>query len=216
MPPTIFFAASKSVAVIIGSSTLSISLGSGQRGWIIDFNNDPVCLRNLVTDAGGGRDQLEIKLTLQPFLNDVHVQQAEEPAAEPEAQCLRTFRVEEERRVVQAQFFQSFAKLRVRMRVNRVESRKNHGLDFFESGQCFERGMRVIGDGVANLGVGDVLDVGNEKAGVACAQFADVDRLWGEHAEGFNVESPSVGHQFDFLPLRIVPSKIRTITMTPR
>ena len=57
-------------------------------------------------------------------------------------------------------FFQRVAQQRVLVGVHGVEAGEDHGLEFFESGQGFERGTVVVGDGVADLGVGNVLDVG--------------------------------------------------------
>ena len=121
----------------------------------------------LVAHAGRGGDQVEVVLALQPLLDDLHVQQAEEAAAEAEAQRDRTLRLEEERRIVQPQLLQRFAQQRVLVRVDGVESGEDHRLQLFEAGQRLNRGMIVVGDGVADLGVGDVLDVGDQEADFA-------------------------------------------------
>ena len=44
-------------------------------------------------DVRSGGDQLEIELALEPLLHDVHVEEAEEPAAEPEPEGLRGLRL---------------------------------------------------------------------------------------------------------------------------
>ena len=41
---------------------------------------------HLVDDAGGGGDEVEVELALQPLLDDLEVEQAEEPAAKTEAE----------------------------------------------------------------------------------------------------------------------------------
>ena len=72
--------------------------------------------------------------------------------------------------------------------VDGVESGEDHGLDFFEAGQGFDGGVRVVGDGVADFGVGNVLDVGDEEADFAACELIDFDRLGREDAESLRVE----------------------------
>ena len=76
--------------------------------------------------------------------------------------------------------------------IHRIESREHHGLDFFEAGQRFDRRALVVGDRVANLGVGDVLDIRDKEAYFAGHQFFDFDRLGRQHADGFHLENPAV------------------------
>src|SRR5262249_9192222 len=45
-----------------------------------------------VVDAGRGRDQVEIELALEALLDDLHVEEAQEAAAEAEAQGRRVLR----------------------------------------------------------------------------------------------------------------------------
>ena len=61
--------------------------------------------------------------------------------------------------------------------VDGVESGEDHGLDFFEAGQGLDGGIGVVGDGVADFGVGDVLDVGDEESDFAGYQLVDFNRL---------------------------------------
>ena len=82
--------------------------------------------------------------------------------------------------------------MRVLVGVDGVEPGEDHGLDFFEAGQRLDGGTVVVGDGVADLGVGDVLDVGDEEADFAGDEFVDLDRLGREHAERFDLEGRSV------------------------
>ena len=171
-----------------GSSILRDFAGVGPARRIVDFDDVAVGLRDLVAHAGRGGDEVEVELALQALLNDLHVEQAEEAAAEAEAEGDGAFRLEEERGIVEAQFFERFAQLCVLVRVDGVEPGEDHGLDFFEAGQGFDGGIGVVGDGVADFGVGDVLDVGDEEADFAGDEFVDLDRLGREHAEGFHVE----------------------------
>ena len=54
---------------------------------------------------------------------------------------------------------------------------EDHGLEFFESGQRFERRAVHVGDRVADLGIGHVLDIGNDEADFAGFELFDVNRL---------------------------------------
>ena len=117
--------------------------GIGPARRVVDF--DHACRRfgDLVAHAGSGGDEVEIEFALQALLDDFHVEQAEEAAAEAEAERDGAFRLEEERRIVEAQFLQRFAQLGVLVRVDGVESGEDHGLDFFEAGQRLRgRGWR--------------------------------------------------------------------------
>ena len=104
-----------------------------------------------------------IELALEPLLHDLHVQEAEEAAAEAEAQRDRRFRLEEERGVVEPQLLERVAQLRVLAAFDRVHAGEDHGLDFLEPGERLRRRPRRFGDGVADLRVGDGLDAANTK-----------------------------------------------------
>jgi hypothetical protein len=61
----------------------------GQFGGVVDFDPRPsLSSVDLVGDGGRGLHDLDAALALESFLDDVHVQQAEEAAAEAEAQRL--------------------------------------------------------------------------------------------------------------------------------
>ncbi len=103
MPPT-YSSLVRMVAVIMGSSIFSMSQGSGQREGLSTSMMDAVGEVDFVADAGRGGDEVEVELALEALLNDLHVQQAEEAAAEAEAEGDGAFRLEEEGRVVEASF----------------------------------------------------------------------------------------------------------------
>src|SRR5947208_16400722 len=142
----------------------------------------------LMAHSRRSRDQVEVVLTLEPLLNDLHVQQPEEPAPEAESQRHRTFRLEEERRIIESQFFQRLAQLRVLMSVDCIKSREHHRLDLFKSRQRLNRRSLLIGDGVTNFRVGDVLDIRHQKTDFARSQFIYLDRLGRERAQSFHLK----------------------------
>ena len=66
-------------------------------------------------------------------------------------------------------------------------------------------GLVVVGDGVADFGVGDILDVGDEEADFAGAQLVDLDRLGRENAELSASNVVPFHMRRIFMPLRSVP-----------
>ena len=131
-----------------------------------------------IAHAGRGGDQLQAEFAFQPLLDNFHVQQAEKSAAETEAERGGTFRLKEERRVVEPQFFQRFAQCGVLMRVHGVEAGKDHGLEFFKAGKRLNGGTRIVGNGVADLGVGHVFVVGDNEADFARDQARQSPPAW--------------------------------------
>ncbi len=74
---------------IHGSRISSITPGSGSSDGLSTSDDLAVGLDDLVLDTGRGGQQVEVVLALQPLLDDLHVQQAEEAAAEAEAERVR-------------------------------------------------------------------------------------------------------------------------------
>ena len=66
-------------------------LGFGKFGGIVDFFDDSIGACDAIAHAGRRRDERKLKLTLETFLNDVHVQQPEEAAPEAETERRRGF-----------------------------------------------------------------------------------------------------------------------------
>ena len=60
--------------------------GLGELARVVHVDRGPVGQMGQVRDRGGGGDQGEVELALQALADDLHVQQAEEPAAEPETE----------------------------------------------------------------------------------------------------------------------------------
>ena len=113
---------------IHGSRIASISPGLGQVGRIVDHAQLAAAHLNLVLHRWRGRQQVEVVLALQPFLDDLHVEQAEEAAAEPESERRRRFRQVGERRVVELEALERIAQDREILAVDRIESGEHHRL----------------------------------------------------------------------------------------
>src|SRR5947207_2219951 len=74
-----------------------------------------------VQHARRGRHQVHVEVALEPLLDGLHVQQAEEAAAEPEAERRRRVGLVEERGVVQPQLLERVAQLRILVPFDRIQ-----------------------------------------------------------------------------------------------
>ena len=83
-------------ALTYGSSTSSNSRGKSA-GLCTSSQLAVSCVLDPVGDVRRGDEQVEVELALEPLAHDLHVQQAEEAAAEAEAERLRRLRLVEER-----------------------------------------------------------------------------------------------------------------------
>ena len=119
-------------ALMYGSSTRSSSRGIS--AGLCTSTHSPVFVTHPVGDVRRGHEQVEVELALEPLAHDLHVQQAEEAAAEAEAERLRGLRLVEERGVVQLQPLERVAELRVVVGVGREEAREDHRLDVLVAG----------------------------------------------------------------------------------
>ena len=153
----------------------------------------------MINHARRGGNQIEIEFALQPFLDDLHVQKAQEAAAETIAQRHGSFGFKGERRVVEAQFFQRAAQVFVIRAIRRIDAAIHHGKHFFVARQGLVRRRVPQGDGVAHVNVGNILDGSGDVAHIArhkllhgqigtrqeCAAFRDFKfAAAGHHADG--------------------------------
>ena len=116
--------------------------GVGQLRRAVDLLHHAVGRRHPVQHARRRRHQVHVELALEPLLDDLHVQQAEEPAAEPEAERDRRLRLVEERRVVQPQLLERVAQLGILVALDRIEPGEHHRLQRLEAGKRLERRAR--------------------------------------------------------------------------
>ena len=120
-----------------------------------------------VGDGRGGHDQIEVELALQPLADDLHVQQAEEAAAEAEAERQRGLGLVEERTVVQLQPLERVAELRVLVGIGREEPGEDHRLDFLVAGHRLGGGSLLGRERVADAKLRDVLQPRDHVADLA-------------------------------------------------
>jgi hypothetical protein len=160
----------------------------------------PVARRHAVEHAGRRCDQVDVELALEPLLHDLHVQQPEEPAPEPEAERSRRLGLEHERRVVEPQLLERLAQFGILVALDRVQPGEHHRLHLGEAGERRRRRPGRVGHRVADLGVADVLDVADHEPDFAHAQLVDRHRLGRERPHLLDVELLPLGHEADAHP----------------
>ena len=141
--------------------------GVGVAGGVIDHLHRAVGLGNPILHRGGGSDQVEIELPLQPLGDDLHMEQAQETAPEAEAQGGTGLLLVGQGGVVELEFFQSVLQVGVLGAVGGVDAAEDHGFYLAVAGQGLGGGVRRQGDGVAHPGILDRLDAGGQIADLA-------------------------------------------------
>ena len=144
------------------------------------------------------------------------MQQAEEAAAETEAQRGGSFHLEREARIVEAQFAHRRAQRFEIVGIDREQAAEHHRDGRLEARQHLGDRLAVVGDGVADAGIGDFLDRRGDEADLAGAEFVDLRHLRREEADALDVIGRIGAHHADALPFFITPSTMRISTTTPR
>ena len=152
------------------------SVGGGRSAGLSTTTVSPGGGLDAVLDRWGRGDQVEVELALEALADDLHVQQPEEPAAEPEPERARGLGLVGERAVVEAQLLEGVAQVVELVAVDRVEPAEHHRLGFLVALERFGRGAGQLGDGLARACLADVLDAGDE--------IADLARAQGRHRRG--------------------------------
>ena len=156
---------------------------------IVYLLHGSVLKEHMVDDGGICENQIHIVFAREALLDDIHVEQAEEAAAEARAEGDGAFRLGDERAVVEPQFrdveFQRF----VVRRVDGIDAREDHGADFLEARKRFVGGIDDMGDRIADGNVRRRLDGRDDVADFACAE-----RIGGLHARR---------EETDFLHIRV-------------
>ena len=107
----------------------------GSSAGLCTVTTSPLVRVTTYSTLGAVARDVEVVLALQPLLDDLHVQQAQEAAAEAEAQRHRVLRLEDERGVVELQPVQRVAQQRIVVALHREEAGEDHRLGGAVAGQ---------------------------------------------------------------------------------
>ena len=119
---------------------------------------------DLIGDVGSGLDEVEVGLLFEPLLDDLHVEQSEKPAAEPESQRIARLRYELETRIVDREFLEGIPQFGEVLTVGRIEAAVDHALRRLITGQGWSFVVGREHHRVADVHVGDRLDVADDVA----------------------------------------------------
>ena len=105
-------------------------LGIGQGGRVIHQHDAAIDQVHLIHHRRCRDDQVQVVFPLQPFLHDLHVQQAQEAAAEAKAHGTTGFRLILERRIGKLQLVEGLAQVGVLVGVGGEQAAEHHWLGF--------------------------------------------------------------------------------------
>src|SRR4029079_18684793 len=154
----------------------------------------PALREHPVRHVRGSHQQVEVELALEALPDDLHVQEAEKPTAEAEAQRLRSLGLVEERRVVELEPLEGVAELGVVVRVRRIEAREHRPLDVLVAGKRLACSVARAGQRVPNTEAADILETGNDVPHLARLERVGWDAARREEAELLRLEPRPSGH----------------------
>jgi hypothetical protein len=187
----------------------------GQRARVVDFDHLAGRGDEFVDHGRRGGDQIELILALQALLHDLHVQHAEKPDAEPEAQCSGGLGLVAERRVVQRQLLQRFAEGLVVLRIDREQTGEHARLHLLEARQRRIAGPFRVGQRIADRCATDLLHTGDDEAHVAGTDGVGIQHLRGEAPHAGHLVVLPGRHDPHALALAQSPVDTRTSETTP-
>ncbi len=105
------------------------------------------------------------------------------PQRKPKPSAGAGLHLEAERGVVEAQLVEAVAELLEVVGVDREQAAEDDRLDLLEAGERLGGGLAGVGDGVADAGLGDFLDLRGDEADLAGAELAQLLDLGAEAAD---------------------------------
>ena len=170
----------------------------GEQGRVVDdLRASAEGQDDVVLHRRRGRDEVQVELALEALLDDLHVEQAEEAAAEPEAEGDRALGLVGEARVVEMELLEGVAEERVVLAADGVDAGEHEALGLLVARQRRLGGPGGIGERVADLGVADVLEPRGDVADLAGHQPLDGHELGPEHADLEQLGLDPAGHEPD-------------------
>ena len=161
--------------------------GVGKLRRVVDVELRPVGEEGPVLHARRGGDEGQVELALEPLAHDLHVQEAQEAAAETDAQGMGGLGLEGEAGVVELEPVEGVAQVGQLVAVDRVEAAEHHGLGIPVTGQRLGGAVLRGGDGLTRACFAHVLDPCDEVAHLARAQLGHGDGHGGAHTDLFDV-----------------------------
>ena len=104
-----------------------------QFGRVVDVNGLLALFHDLIDNSGRRRDEIEVVLSLQSLLDDLHVQHTEEATAKAEAERIGCLGLVKQRRVVERQLAKGVTEILVIIGVDRKDAGINLRLYRFGS-----------------------------------------------------------------------------------
>ena len=170
-------------------------------GGVADHGHLAVGEIRVVLDVGHGGDELEAVLALEALAHDVHVQEAEEAAAEAEAERDRALGLVGERRVVQLELLERVAELLELVALGREQAGEHHRLHDLVARQGFAGRALLVRDRVAHAHLRHVLDAGDDVADLPGLEPVGRLHLGPEVAELLDLRVLVGAHEADELAL---------------
>src|SRR3989344_1723754 len=154
---------------------------------------------HFVDHRRGGGDEINPVFAFKPFLDDLHVQHAEKPAAKTRTERLRCFRLVVQRGIVKLKLRQCVAKGLVFRGFHRIQPGEHARLDLLETGQRLVRRTIHVRDSVTDARAAYVLDAGDDITHFAGTQLFHRFALRGENADLLDEVIALHRHETDFL-----------------
>jgi hypothetical protein len=173
----------------------------GHLGRAVDVDGGTVGQLDLVDHGRRGGDQIQIVFTLQPLLDDLHVQHAEEAAAEAEAQRGGALRFEEQGGIVQGELVEGVAERLVVIAGDGEQARIHLRLHLLEASQRLLGTVLGQGQGITHWRAVDVLDAADNPTYLAATQPHGVHLLGREDTDTIDTPHLTGAHHLDLVVL---------------
>ena len=128
-------------------------------------------VEDMIEHVGHRSDDIHVELTVQTLLNDLHVQQAEESAAEAEAQGYRRLWREGQGGIVQLQLLQGGTQILIIGGIDGIDACEDHRLHLLKTLDGLVARARHMRDGIAHTHLRRSLDARDDVAHIARAHL---------------------------------------------
>ena len=153
----------------------------------------------LVDDVRRGRHEVDAELAVEPLLRNLHVQQAEEAAAEAEAERRRVLRLEAYRRIIYLQLLKRLAQLVDVLALDGVEAAEDDGLHLLVSRERLGGWRGGVRYRVADVGLVYRLYARADESDLAGAEAVDLHHVRLEYADLVELVRLARRHEADCL-----------------